>query len=548
MAAITSPPIQLAYLSEIPKKVEQVSQAGFAPSAQSIAPEIESTKKYLVMLGALRSIEYCVYLRQIQGAFGFTDNGKPRADLNMSGWPAGKTFIDLLEDPEVKKLNIPPHVIARFKAQYEKIFADLQAKAKSTDPKEAKAAQEEIAKRQNKPFKVFVDLYNHFAYEVLDAYTTEIFGAKAVDGRPEIPPMDLLGRLQSLNGMLPEKLRINFASLTLNNSASADLSNLDVKSLGDAIKTLQASSAGLDGTQKNILQEMTLISLMLTIKYMMGIRSVQNSVGIKDDKSNWPMSGGRQSTWTTLVNGAAGSGVIDDAVKTNLLSVLDKRLTFNDQDQYKRFKKTYYYYGEVFSDLLTSLVGTSDARHDPLDTIKAVNRMDLCSLLKTAADPVKPDEFNEMSFLAEVKDRVKPENLVGCVDGMMQGDLEGITKLWSNYIQRVYAAFGRPLSEPEVAKVKGAIIRGLGHDEAGITNADMQELTMLVEAHRPEAQVSLTGNAYDVIGDNLHVDPNSVPSKLDWKDFTGTGVFRKLGNIGIKPAGAHIPRGKKVPQ
>jgi hypothetical protein len=559
-SVIADPGIQLAYYQEIPRTIQSTTNVGFIPSVSKLDPQIEATRNYLIMLGGLRSLEYRIFLKKVQNTFGFDNDGKPRIDLGLPGWPGSKTFLDLLQDQSIKDLNIPKHIVSHFIEAYGKIRSERELNSKSADANIAAEAKDTQALVAKTPFWDYAEVFGHFQ-KLSGEYFSDIFGVGDRQG------IDLVGRFQYLNGLLPKDNRMDPAALALDGKSPLTYSNLSMPALLQAVTKLNEGKASLKGAGPAIVDELVLVSLYMTIKYMMGFRTAQNSNNIKDSGDEWPKKAGNKVEWRTLVSNAA----MDPQVKNNLLMVIDaaegKEVKIGENlvniqitkldagyDQVEVFEKNYVYYSDVFKELYKMAMGAPGPRIDPLDRIKQIVKNDLCSILTSASDEVTAETFDEAKFLIEVNQNVRSDNpaLTACVSAMVDQQLQGVIVLWSQYIQRVYKSFGVDVngqaSDGKTVSqvIQGLIEKGIKGDQAGITNDDMIELTRTVEAMKKSGNVELTEFAYQVIGEQIHVDPASVPERLDPKDFIGTAVYRKLYYAGVKPRGATAPKSERV--
>jgi|GEM_PF-2331820 len=580
--AAISPPIEVAYVPELTTKVEDVASTQGTVSPTMVAREVEATQHYLVMLGAVRSIEYCIYLRRIQGAFGWDDNGDPRKDLGMSGWPKGKTFLDLLDDPKVKNLKIPPTIINKYKAYYKERVAQLERDAADTsDAEKAAKAKERLGHYKDYPFTVWVDFYNHFTREVLMQYFTEIFGTGAVGAKSK-DEYALFDRLSYLNSKLPSGKQLDLPSLTfpIEGAAPGELSyaTLDVAALAGKLETLNADRAGLTTTEQNILDEMMVISMLITVEYMRAVRRVQTNVGkFMDSGDNWPTSGRNETKWSALVEEAAKKGIIDNGMKDNMLYLQNKKLSFDTSYQNERFNKTYVYYARPFKSLYTMIVtDAAGKRRDPLSIIQDINDKEICSILATPkVDPLKTP-FNETAFFGEVLEKVTVANtyMMSCiakkageVTTKMDERLWQETKpRWMKYIERVYLALGVQLSAVQsrdgrtgLEVLDDLLEKGYRdpNNRHGIFPDDVKDLTQFVELRR--TGVPLTDWAYSEAAKSIHENLDVVTEDIFYKTTTmgrkklknrnqleGLAIIRKLDAAGIKVPGLYVQRGRKI--
>jgi len=488
-----SAPILLAQVTNV-KPVEK------APSAD----EVVAVKQYLLMLGEIRSLGYLKGWRNIQYAVNFDDYGNVPKGEATGGWPAGKSVKDVMKEGAVSALKLLSYVKDNMLSAYDKV-------------KSSPSAKTEFAK--------FLMVYDHFASEIFLPFDDMVSG------------FDLFGRLNNLNSKLP-------AGSRLSNTGKMSESTFDPPEVLKEMGTLSRSKASFSPEQREALNEMIVICTLATVKYMRGLRAVQNANNIDEYGKGWPSG----KSFRDLLNGNAE---VKSNIKQNIAAVYGKTTSRNEFD---RFVMTYDHYGNAFAGFY-DLIG-----FDPVAKMRDINDRLLCG--KAKLDSVNARDFDELSFLREVKLKVTYENINTCYGPQVSEfawesnvPWEKLKPIWADYIVRVYASMGVNL---ESVKGKGSksgtdtldMLLEEGHLKSsskrstGITAADVEVLTKAVEFTKTGTEMSHSHYLDKAL--IIHGDSTSVPDGLKSENLGILSVFYKMDANGIRVKGIKAPLGQRV--
>lgn len=466
------------------------------------ANDVLAAKHYLVMLGEIRSLGYLRGWRNIQYAINFDDYGKVPKGEQVGGWPADKTVKDVMNEDVVSKLNLPSYVRDNMLSEYDTIKSNPSAKTE---------------------FRKFVMVYDHFASNIFIPYDDTV------------STYDLFGRLAALNATLP-------AGSRLSNTGGLSAKAFDPPKVLEDMQALNRKRSSFSPDQKEAFDEMVVICTLATVKYMRGLRAVQNGNDIDEYGKDWPSD----RTFKDLLD---SSNDVDSEVKQNITGVYNN---ITAKKEFGRYVKTYDYYANAFAGF-SDMIG-----FDPLDKIKGINDRVLCGAAKL--DSVNEKNFNEISFLNEVNRKVTPEAVAACYAPVVfnrEVDMpwEVLKPIWIDYIVRVYAAMRVDLGIVKGADDKSGIqmldiLLERGHKDisgnsAGITANDVESLTRSV-------MIASTGkeiphNYYMDKALTIHTDVKYVPDTIKSQSLGIVPVFYKMGVAGIKIKGIRVPQGIGVP-
>jgi hypothetical protein len=521
--------IQVAYLGEIPSAVNTRVEAAEDPDSVSpgdLSAEVEANKIYLIMLGAVRSFEYLMALRNIQFSVGYNDD-------TGRGWPRARkrwlTLPEAIDMAKSKGVVMPGYIEAGIRAKY----AEIQGRV-SADKKLA-------ATYNRRPWLYWNALYDHFAWEVASKYVEAIFG----DGTS--PAYDVFGRLTALNGKLAEGNRLDLLKICFKIGGAAatkiDLSNFNPRGMFEALKVLSGKRESLSEEERAVLDEMIVISTLITFKYLIDLAKVQYCAGFRDDGSRWPKEGrGRRAperAWETIVSGAAE---VIEAVKKNMLFLKENSLITNSAKggrQIGWYNGTYDYYAGYAAKLYALLTTTPDGSHvDPLTKIADVNNTDLCGVIPG----LDPANFNELAFLDNVRGMDPTECLRQKIaekaeevkakrkkSEPLKVDLsaEIIRKRRERSADYIISVF-KVGFEIDLTAKRADIIKLMENKQ--ITEDDIYEFTMKVE----EACGRLRVNYSDYnTGEEVYHTKNLPTGKIDQKRFSQDALVQRLYLAGI---------------
>lgn len=492
-------PIQVAYAGEL----GEVAPSGNITEAQA-APAIN----YLKELGFVMSVRYLRGMRAVERAI--------NAKYGEGKWPRKidlNTLNSIIDGTDNKDNDVKEKIKTRF-AAYER--------DNPTDP-------EDTSSRYNDYdlFGKWVMVYNSYR---------DVF----VDYDKSLPlSTELFNRLKSLNGKLSNQFFL-----------PADYETFDEGKLVDSI--LKNPSTITDPRQKEIVNEMLIVSEVMNARYLRGMRAIERGLNAKYREGKWP-----KVDLATLNSIIDVSDISDKKVKEKIKARFavyerdnpadpeDASTNYNEYDTFGKWVMVYNSYRVVF-------VKADD--NMPFDLYQKAAQVngEICNIL---SEPKKTKAlFSEAAFLGEIN-KINLSNIGKCVGSSVNevamyndpAQWPALKQIWTDYLVWVCNSVGYRsfAEEKELRAVIGRLL-DQGHDgnSNGITLDEMKEVTKAVYSIKEGKE--LPDSSYFDLALKIHTDKASVPAAIKAKSLQNVRLMPvaliKIANGGIPLNNVRVPR------